>query len=102
MDKSNAPSYWRNSKARLRFAGKSIKGKIESFTVVYVAPSGFEHQVPYVLAIVSLENGEMITAQIVDAGKVEIGMNVESCLRRVFTNSSEGIINYGTKFRVLE
>ncbi|MEK9162955.1 MAG: OB-fold domain-containing protein, partial [Chloroflexota bacterium] len=54
-----------------------------SYTTVYDAPEGYEEQAPYTVAIVKLEEGPMVTAQLtdVDNGKVEIGQTVEMVTR---------------------
>jgi len=127
MHKSSAPSLWRRIKARnclvgskcnkcsslfyppksvckcgndkldeLRFSGK---GKIVSFSEIHTPPTNFEKQVPYTVALIKLEEGPMLTAQVVDSGKIYIGMEVESCLRKMYSNGKEGMLCYGTKFR---
>ena len=48
---------------RFTFAGT---GEIYSYTTVQEAPEGFEDQAPYVLALVKLDEGPLITAQITD------------------------------------
>lgn len=103
MHKKNIPLSWRRSKEQCRLAGaiENITGVIDSFTVVHNAPKGFENQVPYILALISLSNGGKITSQIVDSKKVSIGTKVEPCLRRLYSDD-EGIIDYGTKFRVIK
>jgi len=55
------------------------RGHIVSYTVVHAAATGFERQVPYVLAIVELEEGPRITVQITDCdeSEVNIGDKVE-------------------------
>ena len=64
----------------LRFSGK---GKVFSFTEITVPPAGFEDQVPYILAIIELEEGARLTAQIVDANakELKIGDPVQSVFR---------------------
>jgi hypothetical protein len=81
-----------------RFAGK---GEIYSYTVVQEAPEGFEDQAPYVLALVKLQEGAMITAQItdVDSDGVAIGDQVEMVTRKLTTEGERGMIIYGYKFR---
>ena len=79
---------------------ENVIGVIESFTIVYNAPKEFKNQVPYILALISLNNGKKVTSQIVDSKKISIGMKVEPCLRRVYSND-EDIIHYGTKFMVV-
>ena len=45
----------------------SGKGEIITYTIVHDAPDAFKMQIPYVMAIVELEEGPMVTAQIVNA-----------------------------------
>lgn len=80
----------------------SGKGEIYSYTVVLDPPEGFEDQKPYVVALVRLDEGPMVTTQITDLdGQPEIGMRVEMVTRRLRTDGEEGIIVYGYKFRPL-
>ena len=56
------------------------------------------------MALVKLNEGPMITAQLTDLGNqpVEIGMPVEMVTRRLRSDGDErGIIVYGYKFRPL-
>ncbi len=55
---------WRNQKKVASLLGKS--GKIISWTVIRVPPGGFSDQAPYPVVIVALDNGERITAQLVN------------------------------------
>lgn len=78
----------------------SGNGEVYSFTTVQDAPAGFEEQAPYVLAIVKLDEGPMLTAQLTDLdGPVEIGMRVEMVTRKLRTEGRQGMIIYGYKFR---
>lgn len=90
---------WRNQSFITRLLGK--QGKVLSYTVIRVGPSGFEQQIPYPVLLVELENGERIAGQLVDHIGVElrIGMKVETVLRRVREPDREGVIPYGIKFR---
>ena len=88
--------------ARLGNAPKSIQGEVYSYTLVQEPPEGFVAQAPYHLALVLLESGELITAQLTDvAHKVEIGQRVEMVTRKLTTDGERGIIVYGYKFRPL-
>lgn len=81
------------------FAGK---GEIFSYTVVQDVPEGYEEQSPYVLALVRLDEGALITAQITDLGdeeQVAIGDRVEMVTRKLTTEGPTGMIVYGYKFR---
>ncbi|MCD6414423.1 MAG: Zn-ribbon domain-containing OB-fold protein [Candidatus Diapherotrites archaeon] len=75
-------------------------GKIHSFTVVRVPQEGFEMEVPYVLAVVELDEGPKLTAQIISVkpDEVSIGMPVKMVFRRISEDGDSGIINYGYKF----
>jgi len=79
------------------------RGKIVSFTVVHVPPNGFEGQTPYALAIVELEEGPRLTAQITDCdpNQVKIGDDVEMVFRRVGQEGEDGVIYYGYKARLV-
>ena len=76
-------------------------GMIYSFTLVRQAPAGYQEQSPYILALIKLSEGPMITAQITDcdADQVTIDMPVEMVTRRLCTLGSDGLIVYGYKFR---
>lgn len=105
MHKKSSPLMKRNNERNYELArsiGGSVTGSIESFTKVYGAPSGFEKQSPYILALISLDNGKKITSQIVDCKEVKIGDKVEPCLRKVYADGKDGAIHYGTKFRVIK
>jgi hypothetical protein len=83
---------------RFAFSGA---GSIYSFTVVQEAPEGFDGQAPYVLALVKLDEGPMITAQITDLDDqpLAIGDRVEMVTRKLTTEGARGVIIYGYKFR---
>ena len=76
-------------------------GEVYSYTVVHNAPAGFEHNVPYVIALVQLEEGPVVTSQLtdIDPEEVSIGMPVEMITRRLRVDGDEGVIDYGYKFR---
>lgn len=80
----------------------SGKGEVYSYTVVMDGPEGFELQVPYVVALVKLDEGPMVTAQLTDyEDEPAIGDRVEMVTRKLRTDGDEGIIVYGYKFRPL-
>lgn len=78
------------------------RGKVYSFTEVISGPVGFELEAPYVLAIVELEEGPKLTAQVVGICEkdVKIGDRVEMVFRKIMEDSDEGLIHYGYKFRL--
>lgn len=81
----------------------SGKGKIYSHTTIYSAPTGLENQVPYVIAIVELEEGVKVLGQIddCDPADVKIGSKVEKIFRIIQKEDPEGLIHYGFKFRLV-
>jgi len=81
-----------------KFTGK---GTVFSYTTVRVAPEGFERYVPYVMAIVELEEGAKVVSQVVDCSPddVRIGMPVEVCFRKIREDGKSGLVLYGFKFR---
>lgn len=75
-------------------------GSVYSYTTVQEAPEGYEDQAPYVLALVRLDDGQMVTAQITDIdGAIAIGDRVEMVTRKLTTDGTRGMIVYGYKFR---
>ena len=96
----------------------SGRGEVYSYTTVYEAPAGYETNVPYTVALVKLNEGPMITAQLtdfpthketqiiddepreVDVITVDIGDPVEMVTRKMRNDGDErGIIIYSYKFR---
>lgn len=79
-----------------RFSGR---GEVFSHAEVAQPPSGFE--APYVVALVRLEEGLLVTAQLTDveAADVTIGMRVEMVTRRLQERGADGLLVYGYKFR---
>ncbi len=75
-------------------------GEVYSFTVVQEPPEGYESQAPYILALVKLDEGPMVTAQITDTdGELAIGDHVEMVTRKLTSEGPRGVIVYGYKFR---
>jgi uncharacterized OB-fold protein len=79
------------------FAGR---GKVCAVTTVYEAPRGFADQVPYVAALVRLEEGPVLAAMLTDLepGEAAVGMAVSMVTRRILADGSDGPIVYGYKF----
>jgi len=112
------------AKIPFQFSGK---GTVYSFTEIQEAPAGFENEAPYVVALVKLDEGPMVTAQLTDLEthkdkriaimdqqrgwpeeaievetkefQIEIGMPVEMVTRKLSEQGDRGVINYGYKFR---
>ncbi len=76
-------------------------GEIYSYTIVLDPPESFQEQAPYVLALVKLDEGPLVTAQISDLDEepITIGDRVEMVTRKLTTEGTRGMIVYGYKFR---
>jgi len=93
------PSCGEEAKTQYAFSGK---GKVYSYTIMRDAPAGYEENIPYTVAVVALDEGPMVTAQLTDLGEkpVEIGMKVEMVTRKIRQDGDErGMLVYGYKFR---
>jgi uncharacterized OB-fold protein len=93
------PSCGQEAKTSFAFSGR---GEVFSFTTIYEAPTGFDETAPYTVALVKLEEGPLVTAQLTDLGETgpEIGMPVEMVTRRLRSDGDErGMLIYGYKFR---
>ena len=54
---------------------------------------------PYVLAIIQLDEGPRLTAQVdCKPEEIYIGMRVKAAFRKILEEGEDGIIHYGTKF----
>lgn len=76
------------------------EGQVFSYTEVHTAPSGFEHETPYYLAIIELANGVKLLSQVVDVPEntMTIGLPVKMVFRKISQDAHEGVIAYGYKF----
>ena len=93
------PNCGSEAKTAFTFSGR---GEVYSFTTIYEAPTGFDETAPYTVALIKLEEGPMVTAQLTDLGETspEIGMPVEMVTRRLRSDGDErGMLIYGYKFR---
>ena len=77
----------------------SGRGTVYSFTEMTTAPAGF--QPPHLMALVRLEEGVLLAAQLTDLDPqdIEIGMPVEMVTRRLREHGRRGFLVYGYKFR---
>jgi hypothetical protein len=82
------------------FAGQ---GEVYSFSTVHQAPAGFTGYKPYTVALIKLDEGPLVTAQLtdVDSEDVHVGMPVEMVTRKIKEEGDNGVIVYGYKFRPL-
>lgn len=92
------PECAEEAKTLYKFSGK---GEVYSYTTVYNAPAGFEGVSPYTVALVKLDEGPLVAAQLtdVDNGKVKIGQKVEMVTRKLREDGARGMLVYGYKFR---
>lgn len=75
-------------------------GEVYSYTVVQDPPEGYEENAPYLLALVKLDEGPIITAQLTDVvDDITIGDRVEMVTRKLTSEGKQGMIVYGYKFR---
>jgi uncharacterized OB-fold protein len=86
---------WRNHKKVINRL--NLHGVVLAWTKIFAAPSGFEKQTPYFVAIIKLETGEKITAMVVDCGELQTGDKVKTVLRRLQEVARDEVIEYGIK-----
>ncbi len=79
-----------------RFSGNGV---IVSYTIIHAAPDGFEKNVPYLIALIKLDEGPVITSQITDK-TLSIGARVKVVFRKLTESGSSGLIQYGFKFEL--
>jgi len=74
-------------------------GKVLTFTVIRSAPPDLADQVPYVVAVLEMDDGTRTMAQVVDVdpGAVRTGMLVRLEFRRIRQDRASGVIAYGHK-----
>ncbi len=74
-------------------------GTVLSFSVVHDTPENLKLEKPYVVGLIRLDSGVVVTSQIVcDPEDVKIGMRVRATFRKYGEDGEDGIIYYGTKF----
>ena len=79
----------------------SGNGVIYSFSQLFVPALDHVENTPYIIALVSLDEGPLVVAQLtdVDYGDVEMNMPVEMVTRKLSSDGEKGIIRYAYKFR---
>ena len=95
------PACHRDSVGKMEEHPLSGKGTVVSYTVIHDGLPEFRMQIPYIMAIIEMEEGVRCTGQIVDATPDEIGIGteVEPVFRRIREEGEAGTIQYGHKFR---
>ncbi len=75
------------------------EGRVISYTIVHETSDDFKLNVPYIIALIKLENGVIITSQVVcNPSEIKIGMKVKPVFRKYGEDGEDGVIYYGTKF----
>jgi len=74
-------------------------GKVLSFTVTRTAPADLSPEAPYVVAVLEMDDGGRMMAQVadIDPAEVRTGMRVRLEFRKVRTRRSDGVIAYAQK-----
>ncbi|WP_461461899.1 Zn-ribbon domain-containing OB-fold protein [Methanobrevibacter sp.] len=85
----------------IKFSGK---GKIHTYSVIRSPSDEFKTIAPYAVAIVELDEGAKLTAQLVDCDvdDIEIGDPVEMVFRKISEDGPDGVISYGFKFKIVK
>ncbi len=99
--RESCPTCRRKSIGTMKEIKLTGKGEVVTYTIIHVGPEDFEEQTPYPIAIIKLEEGPQITAQIVDCSldEMKIGLKVESTFRKIQQDGHTGAIYYGYKFK---
>lgn len=90
---------WRKNKDLSKYLG--LRGKLLVWTTIHTPPLGFEHQVPYVVGVVELENGERLSVEVADCTEDDLKLNqkVITVIRRIGQATPDGLIHYGIKVK---
>ena len=99
---NNPANIWRQSKELSKYLGKT--GKVITFTKIYSAPLGFEHQVPYCVGIIKFEDGHTQALEVVDCPKenLKTGLKVQVVIRRIGQSEPDELIRYGIKVKPIK
>ena len=81
----------------------SGKGKLVDFTVIYVPPLRHELLAPYILGLVQLDEGPIVTTQIVgiaqqDIARLTPGLRMIASFRKYGSEAADAFIIYVYKF----
>lgn len=93
---------WRRQKEVRKILGK--KGKIISWTKIFVAEVEFKQLAPYFVILVEFDDKTKVVGQLVDFNgeKINFGDRVVAILRKVKSIKEEDIIPYGVKFKLFK
>lgn len=92
---------WRRQKQIRKMLGQ--KGRVLTWTKVFVAGPSFKRYAPYPVVLVEFEAGRRAFGQLVDYEEkdLKINMRVISVLRKIRETDKEDVIAYGIKFKPL-
>ncbi len=99
--RSVCPDCGRKSVGKMQSYKLGGKGTVVTYTTIYDAPSQFDMQKPYVMAIIEMDEGVRLTSQLINVKPedVKIGMKVQATFRKLGQEGDAGVIHYGYKFR---
>ncbi len=99
--RSVCPDCGRKSVGKMQSYKLGGKGTVVTYTTIYDAPSQFDMQKPYVMAIIEMDEGVRLTSQLINVKPedVKIGMKVQATFRKLGQEGEAGVIHYGYKFR---
>jgi uncharacterized OB-fold protein len=94
---NNTVAIWRKTRQVHNLLGK--KGKLVVWTKIYIAPEGFEQNVPYVVGLIKFEDGKTVPLQVVDCDEktLQSGQEVVAVVRRLGDVQKQEVIQYGIK-----
>lgn len=97
---SSPVTIWRQHKQLHKYLNKV--GKLLVWTKIFVAPTGFEHQTPYLVGIINFGDHKM-PLQIVDCEEQDLKVNqkVITVIRKIGKAKAEDVIEYGIKVKPL-
>jgi len=75
------------------------EGRVLTYTVIRTAPPGFANEVPYAVAVIEMDDGTRLMAQVSDiaVGDLKTGLRVRLEFRKIRQDGRAGVICYGHK-----
>jgi uncharacterized OB-fold protein len=95
------PQCHRKSVGKMMNVNFEGTGEVITYSIIHNAPSAYEMMLPYVIAIIELEEGVRATGQIINCEPedVSVGMKVKPAFRKIGEDGKQGVIYYGYKFK---
>lgn len=91
---------WRRQKEIRSLIGQ--RGKVFSWTKIFISSSCFKKFAPYYVVLVKLANGNQAVGQLVGNQEPKMNDKVEGIIRKVREGTKDGVIAYGIKFRLID